>query len=81
MVHVVNNNNNIKVVSDSNSDKEIKNNKKNFFGKDIDDKVKMTPKMTINAKVFCAVRNLQSSYNNDAKKIIKLQRKKVLMKI
>ena len=54
MVLVINNYNNVNVVSDSDgnsSDHHIKNNNKNSFDDDIDDKVKTTPQTTINAKV------------------------------
>ena len=55
MVWVINNNNsNVNIVSDSDSDDnddEIKNNDDNFFEKNIDDPVKMTPQTIINAKV------------------------------
>ena len=42
-IPVVNNNNNVSVISNSNSDDNIKKDNKNFFDKDIDNEVKVTP--------------------------------------
>ena len=59
----------VNIVSDSNSD-DIKNDNDNFFDEDIDNKVKATPHTTINAKVIRAMKKMQASYNDDAKKIV-----------
>ena len=76
MVPVINNNNNLNVVSDPNNYDDIKNDNNNFFDKDIDDEVKATLQTAINTKVVCAIKKLQALYNNDANKIIKNATKK-----
>ena len=43
-VPIISNNNNYVKVTDSDSHDNIKNDSKNIFGKDIDDKVEATPK-------------------------------------
>ena len=53
-VPVVNNNNTVNVVSNSDSDsneEDVKNNKDKFFDEDIDEQIKISPQITINAKV------------------------------
>ena len=72
-VTLVIHNNNVNVVSDSNTDSsndDFKNDDKNFFDEDIDDQVKATPQTTINSKVVRAMKKLPASYNDDANKII-----------
>ena len=74
MAPVVNNNNSIKIVSDSDydlSEEDFKNSKDNFFHKDVNAQVKISPQTAINAKVVWAMKKLQTSYNVDANKIIK----------
>ena len=80
-IPVVNNNNDINIVSDLDSDDDIKNDNKIFFHKDINDEVKATPKTTVNKKVVCSIKKLQALYNNDANKIVKQATKKVPKKI
>ena len=58
------------MVHDSDSD-DIKNDNKNFFDEDIDNKVEATPQTTINAKVVPAIKKLQALYNHNANKILK----------
>ena len=65
------NNNDSNVVSDSDSDNNNDNVKENVFDKNIRDKVKVTPKTTINANVVCAIKKLQTSYNDNADTIVK----------
>ena len=60
---VVINNNNINVVSDSNTDsseEDFQNDDKTFFYDDVDTQVKATPQTTINAKVVQAMKNAPS---------------------
>ena len=68
---IVNNNNIVNVVSDSDSDDNIKNENDNFFDEDIDNKDKANPQTTIKAKVVHAMKMLQTLYNDDANKIVK----------
>ena len=72
IVPIDNKNNNVNVVSDSNSDSSdevFKNNEENFFDEDINDQVIALPITTVNAKVIWA--KLQALYNDGANKIIK----------
>ena len=67
-------NNNVNIVSDSNSDstnEDFENNQGNFFDKDINNQVIVSPETTVNAKVIQAMKKLQALYNNDTNKIIK----------
>ena len=69
-----NNNGDINIVSDSDSDlsdNDLENNEENFFDETIDEQVIASPKPTINAKVIWAMKKLQASYNDNANKIIK----------
>ena len=55
MVPLVNINNSINIVSDSDSDsseEDFKNSEDNFFDKDVNDQLKISPHTTVNAKVF-----------------------------
>ena len=74
IVPVDNRNNNVNVVSNSDSnssDKDFKNNEGNFFDEDINNQVIASPKITVNTKVIQAMKKLPASHNNDANKIIK----------
>ena len=54
IVPIENNNNDVNVVSDSNSDscdEVFESNKENLFDEDIDDQVKASPETTVNTKV------------------------------
>ena len=54
MVPIINHNNDINIVTDSNSDsseEDFKNNKDKFFDEDVDDQVEISPQTTVNAKV------------------------------
>ena len=70
-IPIVNNNNNINLVGDSNSDDDIENDNNKLFEEDLDDKVNVTPKTTINAKVVHTRKKFQASYNDNANKIVK----------
>ena len=62
-VPIINNNDdNYNIVSDKHEE--------NFFNKDIDDKVKVTTKTTINAKVVQKMKKFQALYNDNSNKII-----------
>ena len=53
-VPIIDNNNSVNIVSDSESDlseEVLKNSKDNFFNKDVNDQVKTSPQTTVNAKV------------------------------
>ena len=82
MVPVVNqNNNNYNIVSDSKSERDEET-EEDLFDVDIDDKVKATPKTTINAKVVQMIKQLQALCNNSANKIVKQEaRENLSMKI
>ena len=67
-VPIISKNNNYNVISDSNSDNNIKNDNKIMFDEDINDEVESIPKTTINAKVVQAMKKLQASYNDNANK-------------
>ena len=69
MVSIVNENNNVNKITD------IKNDNENVFNKDIDNKVEVTPKTTINAKVTHAMKKLQALFDNGVNKIIKQAKK------
>ena len=78
-IPVINNNNNVNIVSDSNSDDsldDIKNTDDNFFDEDIKDQVKAAPQTTINAKVVWSMKKLQAFNNNNTNKIVKQATKK-----
>ena len=54
MVSIINNKNNINVVGDSDSDlseEDFKNMVDNYFNKDVNNQVKISPQTTVNAKV------------------------------
>ena len=62
IVPVDNNNNDVNVVSDSNSessDEDLKNNDKNIFDEDVNNHVIASPKTTINAKVIHAMKSFK----------------------
>ena len=61
-------NNNYYKVGYYKSDEEAKD---IFFEEQVDDKIKVTPKTTLNPKVVHAMKNLQALYNNHANKIVK----------
>ena len=68
------NNGDINIVSDSDSDlsdDDLENNEENFFDEDADKQVIALHKPTINTKVIRAMKKLQASFNDDANKIIK----------
>ena len=70
MVPVINqnNSNDFKVVSDSKSNDKAN---KNLFNKDVNDEVDAVPKNIVKAKVGQSLKKLQTSYNKDAKRIVK----------
>ena len=55
MVLIINNNDDINIVSDSDNDlseEDFKNNEDNFFDEDVHYPVKISPQTSLNAKVF-----------------------------
>ena len=74
IVPVDNKNNDVNVVSNSDSDssdKDFENNEENVFDEDINDQDITSSKTTVNTKVVRVIKKFQASYNNDAHKIIK----------
>ena len=55
-----------KVVSDSESDVEAKEN----LSEEIDDKIEVTPKTILKQKVVCVMKTLQVSFNVDTNKTV-----------
>ena len=69
-----NNNSDVNIISDSNSDlsdDDLENNEEIFFDKDVNEQVKALPTTPIDSKLIWAMKKIQALYNDDANKIIK----------
>ena len=68
-----NNNSDVNIVGDSNSDSSddyLENNEEPLFDKDLNEQVIASPKTPINSKLIQAIK-IQASHNDDANKILK----------